>query len=350
MKKQIKNQPKKNNIQPELSKPPVVSPLNQSKWVILAAFICALVAFGLYANTFGHDFTVDDATVISNNKITKQGISALPEIFSSSYRAGFWDRKEGLYRPLSVALFAIEWQVAPESPFPGHLMNVLLYALTAFLIMLLLASIFKEYSLLLPFTATLLFVIHPIHTEVVANIKSSDEILCLLFAVMTLLTLHKYLKSSKPLYLVISAFSFFMAYLSKENAITLITIIPLFIWFFSHKTIKSNAILTSVFIGVTAVYMILRYNILGEMSGSAQMQLINNSILGTENGMDRFATAISVMGKYIYLMFIPTPLVFDYSYNQIPITSMSSLPALLSLACCLFLAYIAFTGIRKKIQ
>src|SRR6266446_3717053 len=88
------------------------------------AIICCVFAFALYANTLANKFTVDDDLVISKNNFTHEGISALPKIFSTSYRAGFYDRKEGLYRPLSVALFAVEWQVAPDSPFVFHLVNV----------------------------------------------------------------------------------------------------------------------------------------------------------------------------------------------------------------------------------
>src|SRR5437868_2093926 len=85
--------------------------LNSKKQHRLLAFICAAVAFLLYANTLGHDYTVDDGTVIKNNKITVKGIKAIPEILTTPYRKGFLDRKEGLYRPLSLVMFAIEWQI-----------------------------------------------------------------------------------------------------------------------------------------------------------------------------------------------------------------------------------------------
>nr|HMT28484.1 hypothetical protein [Bacteroidia bacterium] len=171
MKKQDKKQPVKSKI-PEVTSAQLLPASDfQKKLRLTAALVCAVIAFALYANTLGHNYTVDDGTVISNNKITKKGISAIPEIFTSSYRAGFWDRKEGLYRPLSVAMFAIEYEIAPENPAPGHWVNVILYALTAFLLMMTLASVFSEFSILFAFTATLLFVIHPLHTEVVANKK-----------------------------------------------------------------------------------------------------------------------------------------------------------------------------------
>lgn len=320
----------------------------QQKNLWLAGVCCALFAFLLYANTLGHDYTVDDGTVIQNNKITKKGIAAIPEIFTTSYRAGFWDRNEGLYRPLSVAMFAAEWQLAPENPAPGHWMNVILFALTVFILFQLLAAIFKEQSVLIPLFATLLFAVHPIHTEVVANIKSRDEILCTLFVLLTLKWLYGYLKSGQVLKLAAAALAFFLSFLSKENAITVMGVIPFFIWFFSDKTIQKNIAVSSVFLGVTALYLIMRFSILGEMKGSAEIQLINNSILGATSGLEQFGTAIAIMGRYLWLLLIPHPLVFDYSYNQIPVVSLFSAWALIALLVIGFLIFVAVKGVQKK--
>lgn len=314
----------------------------------LAALICALLAFVLYANTLSHDYTVDDGTVISNNKITKKGVSAIPEIFTTAYRAGFWDRNEGLYRPLSVAMFAIEWELAPENPAPGHWINVILYSLTAYLLLLTLAAVFKEYSLLFPLTATLLFVVHPLHTEVVANIKSRDEILCLLFVIISLFSLHHYLSKGRILTLVISLFSYFLAFLSKESAITVLGVIPFFVWFFYNKKIKDILVVTSFFAGVAVIYMLMRYSVLGEFKGSPLLQLVNNSLLATDSGAEQFATAMFIMGKYLYLLFIPHPLAFDYSYNTVPVVSFSHPGALLSMVVYAALAWWAFKGVARK--
>lgn len=330
----------------ESLKGPVIP--TQKSITLLAALICALVAFVLYANTLGHDYTVDDGTVISNNKITKKGVSAIPEIFTTAYRAGFWDRNEGLYRPLSVAMFAIEWELAPENPAPGHWINVILYALTAFMLLLTLAAVFKEYSILFPLVSTLLFVVHPVHTEVVANIKSRDEILCLLFVILSLYSLHHYLSKGKVMALALVAVSFFLAFLSKESAITVIGIVPFFVWFFYDRKMKDVLTVTSVFIGVAAVYMLIRYSVLGEFKGSPLLQLVNNSLLATDSGIDRFATAMFIMGKYLLLLLIPHPLAFDYSYNTVPVVSLSHFGSLLSIIVYAALAWMAFSGVSRK--
>jgi tetratricopeptide (TPR) repeat protein len=51
----------------------------------------------------------------------------------------------------------------------------------------------------------------------------------------------------------------------------------------------------------------------------------------------RLATAIGILGNYVKLLFIPYPLICDYSYNSIPLTTFGNPWVLLSLAVYLFL-------------
>src|SRR5258708_12949951 len=105
----------------------VPSFLSEKKLVTALALLCAAFAFILYANSLGHGFVGDDDTVISKNKITTQGIKAFPEIMVSPYRKGFWERKESLYRPMSILLFAPKCQLSPDNPSLFHLVNMLLF-------------------------------------------------------------------------------------------------------------------------------------------------------------------------------------------------------------------------------
>ncbi|MEO6167213.1 MAG: hypothetical protein ABIO98_06820 [Chitinophagales bacterium] len=107
-----------------ISDSPSAAHISVRSWLMI---ICGVCAFLLYANTLTHQYVLDDETAILKNSYTQEGISALPKIFSSPYRAGFDDRNDGLYRPLSIALFAIEWQIAPGNPHLGHWVHVLLY-------------------------------------------------------------------------------------------------------------------------------------------------------------------------------------------------------------------------------
>ena len=141
---------------------------------------CAVLAFLLYANTLGFSYVLDDFSLIKENLLTQKGIAGLTEIFKSSYRSGYYLPDNDLYRPLSKAMFAIEWELAPNSPELSHWVNVLIYASIGFLLYRLLFSITNN-NTWLSLVIALLFITHPLHTEVVSNIKSRDELLRFLF-------------------------------------------------------------------------------------------------------------------------------------------------------------------------
>lgn len=295
------------------------------------ALFCSLIAAVLYLNTLGHAFTIDDGTVIGNNRFTKQGIDGIDEIFSQAYRAGFWDRQEGLYRPLSVALFALEWEFFPDNPLPGHLVNILLYALSAACLCLVLFRLLGNLHPLVPLLATLIWTVHPLHTEVVANIKSSDELLAFFFGIGGLLLLIRFVDQGQKSSLLLSACSFTLALLAKENSVTWLGVYPLSLWFFRGKTPSSLLRICMPFVLALVGFFVLRIAVLGEIGGGFELMLINNSMVGAKSTGEQLATALLTNGKYLLLFLFPKNLAFDYSYNTIPLVGFGDPGALLSL-------------------
>lgn len=342
---------KQSTARKPMSKPqvqPSIQTVLSAKLHTWFALACALFGFALYLNTLGHDYVLDDEMVTFKNTIVTKGISAIPEIFTTAYREGFWDRNESLYRPLSLVMFAIEWQLAPNNPFLGHLMNVLLYALTGWLIYILMHTWMKGQQLLIPMAASLMFIAHPLHTEVVANIKSRDEILGLLFGVLSLQMFTYYGSEHKVKHAILGSIYFFLAVLAKENAITLFAVIPLALYFFSSPK-KSQYGLMVVLLSVAVfAYLGLRVRALGEISNFKEISLINNSIVGAKTGVEHFATSIVLVGMYIRLFLFPHPLSYDYSYNTIPIATLSDFRFLASFAVIVGMLIYIFFNWKKK--
>ena len=90
-------------------------------------------SFLLYANTLTHGFVLDDAIVITDNMYTSKGVEGIPGILSKETFFGFFkvEGKEtlvsgGRYRPMTLVLFAMVYQVAGASPFIFHLLTILL--------------------------------------------------------------------------------------------------------------------------------------------------------------------------------------------------------------------------------
>ena len=311
-------------------------------------FFVILFSFLLYANTINHDFTVDDGTVIANNSFTKKGVDGLKDIFTNSYRAGFWDRKEGLYRPLSVAMFAVEYQIGNGSPLPGHIMNILFYVLTSVVVLSVLKRILQNFHPLIPIAATLLFVAHPIHTEVVANIKSRDELLSFFFGILALKLLFNYVDKNKIYWMILSCLAFLLALFSKESSVTWLGVYPLALWFVKDKKIMDIVKLSIPYLALFILFMLIRTSILGTITGEKEVLLINNSLVGAPDKASQLATAFGILARYIGILLIPASLVFDYSYNTIPNITFGNPLALLGVVTTIGGLIFAVRSLSKK--
>lgn len=298
------------------------------------ALICGLCGVILYLNTLHHGFVLDDYSVILENRITKQGVKAIPQIFSSSYRSGYYLGTDELYRPIPKSLFAISWNLFGDNPLPLHLLNIILYGVIGIVLFNFCYLLFP--NLIFSFVASMLFVLHPVHTEVVANIKSVDEILSFLLCISACIFLARYVQTKKITALVLTSICFFAALLSKESSITFLAIFPLLILI---KSVKKEAsfswsaamkpMLTLVAFAI--LFLIIRHSVLSKIA-SGDPSIADNLLMAAKSYDQKFATAIMILGMYLKLLFIPHPLVFDYSFNQIPLVGMGNIWFILSLA------------------
>ena len=96
------------------------------------------------------------------------------------------------YRPVTLSTFAIGKSLYNNNTAVEHFINVLLFALSGCVLFRLLNIWLKKYHIYILLCCVILFILHPIHTEVVANIKSRDEILALLFALLSIFFIHSY--------------------------------------------------------------------------------------------------------------------------------------------------------------
>ncbi|MBL0342616.1 MAG: DUF1736 domain-containing protein [Bacteroidetes bacterium] len=212
--------------------------------------------------------------------------------------------------------------MAPNDATPGHWINVLLYALTGFVLFSSLLKI-SSGNILFSFITSILFIAHPVHTEVVASIKSRDEIMAFLFSIWALERYINYVRSKKILSLVIASFLFFVALLSKESAITFLAIFPLTAYFFTDEKIAVSLKSLIPIAIVTGIFLIIRSSILGGIS-SESFSVADNLLEAAKDPITKFSTTVLIMGLYLKILLFPHPLVFDYSYNQIPLVGAGS--------------------------
>lgn len=300
-------------------------------WELLILF---LLPFVLYGSTVGYEYVLDDAIVYSENAYVKQGTEGLGDIFQRESFTGYLveqgrdpnaDLVSGArYRPLSIANFALEHELWGLDPGPSHLVNVLFYALTCLLLFRVLHFIAppsKETSwyAALPFLASLLFLAHPVHTEVVANIKGRDEIMALLLSLATFYYVFRYLQSKQVLHIGLACGVFFLAILAKENSLTFLGVIPLALLLLTRIPRKRYIEILAPLGGVVVVYLLVRVDVIGFLfSGKEITALMNNPFVEASSG-EKYATITYTLGRYLGLSFFPHPLTHDYYPYHIPI-------------------------------
>ena len=246
----------------------------------VAPFILFFAGLILFANTIGHDYAVDDAIAIYDNEFTTEGIAGIPDLWKYDSFRGFFkeEGKENLvsggrYRPLSMTLFAIEYQVFGDNPSAFHFFNVIWYALLITLLFIWLSGLFADkFPWQLAFLIALLFLAHPVHVEAVANIKGRDEILCLL---LCLLSAQFFMK--KPW---LSGLFLLLAFTAKEMAVTAMVWIPMAYIALRQidwvPALKKAIPLFWAFV----IYMFIRTVLVGiPLMSETTMELMNNPFL-----------------------------------------------------------------------
>lgn len=304
-----------------------------SKWHLPLIILSGLIA---YLNTLHHGFVLDDIAVIEGNKFVKNGFGGIPQILKTFYWQGFWDSNAGLYRPLSLITFAIEWQLSPNNPLIHHLFSIVYYVVVCCLLYKLFLKWFLDVSSEILLLIVLLFVVHPIHTEVVANIKSRDELLALLFFLLSAVTFEAGSVKS----IVLSSIYFFLALLSKEGAIMLLPVLLIHLHV-SRKTTIAEVIKIAVpFFAVAIVWLLLHQYVINQGSEVIKYTYNDNALLATQSVMDQKGTAFGIMTRYFIKWIYPYELSYDYSFNQIQIIGFFSFLSLLGLTLLLGLVYL----------
>ncbi|MHA2070046.1 MAG: hypothetical protein ACXABY_37245, partial [Candidatus Thorarchaeota archaeon] len=291
---------------------------------------------------------MDDVIVTSGNRFVQEGLSGIDDILSYGFLYGFNSRNDQSYRPIPLITLAVERELFQDDPHPSHFVNVALYALLGIFLFSLLRKLFRRYSVWIPVFITLLYLVHPVHTEVVASIKSRDEILAFLLIVLSLNSLAEFRLTRKNRHLILSLLFCFLALLSKEAALTIVAVVPLLLYFFFDGKPKHTAILSIPYAGVLLAYMLLRSAVLDSITFSGDMDIINNSLMAANTAGEMLATNLVILGKYLYLSIIPYPLSCDYSYNQIPIVGWSNPLAVVSLCVYLGLGVYALIGALRR--
>lgn len=312
------------------------------------SLILVILSLLIYSNTLNHDYVLDDFSVIKDNFVVKKGVSGISEIFQTHYRYGYGFQNATLYRPLTLSIFALEWELFPDQAAFAHLINVIAYALFIFILFHFLNRLFELSSPWLAFLSTALFALHPIHTEVVANIKSLDEILSMGLAIGSMNLLLIYLDKRQKTQLLFSLFCFTLAFFAKESTAAYLLVIPLILLLVKNKSILETLKISAWYLIPFAIYMLARKEVLGSFTANASISSIDNLLLSNENPLIQLATAFKLLGLYLWKLLFPHPLMNDYSLQQITLSNFGDWRVLLSIIAYALLIYALIKTWKKN--
>jgi len=283
--------------------------LIQNNYFVLILFI--IISFLLYGNTLKGGFVYDDAFFTTNQ-----------DLRNGSYLDDIWREpmllNAGLYRPLVTSSFSLNYILFGDNPLSFRLFNVFLNGLNAFLIYFLVATLFKDR--LLGFITALIYSSLPIHTEVVANIKSRDELLSAFFMLTSWILFVKAIyddgKKTEWRLIILSSVLYLLAVFSKELVVFGV-VTPFILSLVKGKTeLRTLAKIAFVFLPSIVFYLALRFQILGiYASGSDDIHFISNP-LKVESYAVTFFTGFKIFFNYVAKIIVPVELSATYHYNH----------------------------------
>lgn len=142
---------------------------NRALFKISGYLVIALLGATSSINSLNGDFVFDDSEVLVNNK------DILPETpIKNIFQNDYWgtnlkhSHSHKSYRPLTILSFRWNYSlIGGLHPWSFHLVNILLHVLISILSWSVFLTILGKNKLFIGFLASVLFSVHPIHSEAV---------------------------------------------------------------------------------------------------------------------------------------------------------------------------------------
>jgi tetratricopeptide (TPR) repeat protein len=316
-----------------------------SLWVLAIALVVAAA----YAPTVGFGYAQDAGPAVAGNPVVARG--NLVEIFTSDYWKDTVSPARTLYRPVTVASFALERaMLGRPSPALSHAINAVLHLATA----LLLAALARRLGLSLAASggAALLFAAHPLLLQAVANIVGRADVLATGFALAALVAFSFALPEggvSPPVRRVAAwgaGACVFASLGAKEVGLAVLPLLVLLDVLSSRRASTAWLARAGAY-GPSAIALLawlhLRTVAIGEFPGAQRIPTEDNLLVGLD-GLARVATTLAMAARYATLLVVPVRSLPDYSGGMIE--AESSMLAPRALAGALVLAGLAALVLR----
>jgi len=274
---------------------PALAPPGKKKlWLSILLIVCMGAA--VYANTPQGEFLWDDSHLVEENRYIRSW-KHVPKMFTSDIGAG-GDNSYRFYRPFQILTYYIDYLFTKTDPAGYHIGSVLWHILVALALFWLLQVLFKDH--LLALISSLLFVVHPVHTEAVTYISGRADPLSTFFIFLTFIFYFKAAESRRMPLFLLALLSYVGALFSRETALIAPVLLLL-----THYALRKK-VSWPRFLSVTALaalYIIARFTLLSHM--------LNYKAHST-TVFDRFPGFMAALVLYVRVLFLPVHLHMEY--------------------------------------
>jgi len=276
-------------------------------WYPLLLFV---IAIGVFSPSIFMDFTYDDYLVVLDDPRIRQWDIG-----------GYFTRDEQApgSRLVRTISFMLDYALFGFSPAGYHIQNLFWHALCAVLSFFLLRKLTHQPTF--SFFGTLIFAIHPIHVEAVANISNRKEMLGLAFLLMAFLAYIQFLEAKTDrrwIWLMIGALFWVLGLLSKQFTFVLPPLLVAYEYLIVPKEQRFLTKNTTLLLGLVAIGSLLLFlyahfilNITN-LTASQGLPISVRGYRGDLSYLSLIATSGRVFWTYIQLLVWPAGLCPDY--------------------------------------
>lgn len=220
---------------------------------IKAIHYLLLIGIIVFFNGLFNGFAGDDRPQLVENVLIRS-LENIPKLFSTgTFYNGVSQSLDGTYyRPLQSMSYTIIYNTLGKEAFPFHFFQISLHLINACLLFIFFKYVFKRK---VSFILALIFLVHPVNSEVALYLANTQEGLFFLFGLMSLILIQR----SQKFYLLYSIL-LLLSLLSKESGILFIIISLIYIIIYNYK--KKFLIALYSFSAIF-IYLILRIHAFG---------------------------------------------------------------------------------------
>lgn len=296
---------------------------------------CVVAALGLvtFFTGLATPFQGDDTYQIVNNPPV-HSITHIVQFFESST---FWNGEKlggNYYRPMMTTVFSAIYTVFGAHTIAFHIVQLALYIASAFILFLVFKHFFKAH-LALPLV--LIFLVHPLNSQVVFSIPTMQDALFFFFGILALWVLINK-KTTQGLWWAIVLL--LLSLLSKESGIVFIILASVYLYLFDQERLTDFLKKLSL---PVLVYILLKINAVGLDKVQRAAPIDSTHLVG------RLLTAPSIIQFYLTKFIWPRHLADNYYwvYSKFSVRHVL-IPLVVDLAVIAIAIYFGLR-IRKKL-